>query len=73
MQRTLPWPAVLAAIAALAHGTDIGVAPKKLLVLELGGERSKAKLVFLAKDPGIFKGNSTDPNGISATFTVSFD
>jgi hypothetical protein len=58
--------------AGPCSGTLVPVMPTKLIVLDKLATSSKAKAVFVAKDPGITKGSGTDPANISVEFTAAY-
>src|SRR5262245_10515159 len=72
MYLTLRSVVVLAAAATLAYAADIGVIPKKLVVVDPGASPAKPKLTFLAKDPLVSKGSGTNSNAIEVEFTLSY-
>jgi hypothetical protein len=57
--------------AGAAGAADIGIVGLKLIILDKNAAASKAKVVFVAKDPGIDKGTGTDATDISAQMDVS--
>ena len=68
----------LAALALAGGGAasaaDLGVAGRKLIVVDKVTAASKAKVVFVAKgDAGIAKGPGGDPAGIDGTFEMFYE
>jgi hypothetical protein len=61
------------AFAGSANAADIGVTGLKLIVLDKLAAASKAKAVFVVKDPGIDKGTGTDAATISGNMRVTYD
>jgi len=61
------------AFAGSANAADIGVTGLKLIVLDKLAAASKAKTVFVVKDPGITKGTGTDAATISGSMNVQYD
>jgi hypothetical protein len=59
--------------AGVAHAADIPVASKKLIIVDKTVLATKAKAVFVAKDPAITKGSGTDPAQIGGELDVSYD
>jgi hypothetical protein len=59
--------------AGIAHAADVSVVGKKLVIVDKVTLASKAKAVFVCKDPGVTKGTGTDPAQISAELDVSYD
>jgi hypothetical protein len=57
--------------ASVAGAADIGIVGLKLIILDKNAAASKAKVVFVAKDPGIDKGTGDDASDISAQMDVS--
>jgi cysteine-rich repeat protein len=51
----------------------VGVSAKKLIVIDKLAAASKAKAVYVAKDPAVTKGAGLDPADISVTFDVTYD
>lgn len=58
---------------AKATTTNTGVPAKKFIVVDKLAAASKAKAVFVAKDPAITKGTGTDVALISITFEAAYD
>jgi len=61
------------AFAGSANAADIGVTGLKLIVLDKLAAASKAKAVFVVKDPGIDKGTGTDAATISGSMNIQYD
>jgi hypothetical protein len=61
-------------LAGPLHAADIGVIPKKLIVVDKLATASLAKVVYVAKDrtAGITKGTATDAELISVRFDVAY-
>lgn len=51
----------------------VGVTAKQLIVIDKLAKASRAKAVYVAKDPGVTKGAGLDPADIGVTFDVSYD
>jgi hypothetical protein len=62
-------------LAGAVQAADIGVVPKKLIVVDKLSAASKAKLVYVSKDQaaGITKGTGTDVAQIDVRFDVAYD
>ena len=63
-----------ALVSGVASAANIGVVPKKLIVVDKLAKATKAKLVYVSKDKdaGITKGTSTDVGQISVQFNVAY-
>jgi hypothetical protein len=74
MRRLLLAMLVLGA-ASTAHAVDVPVVGRKLLVVDRQSalDKSKSKMVFVAKDMAVTKGLGTDPAKIEATLNVAYD
>jgi len=59
--------------AGLASAADISIAGKKLVVVDKIVAATKAKAVFVAKDPAVTKGSGIDPAQLDAELDVSYD
>jgi len=60
--------------AGWSSAADVGVAGRKLIVIDKLATASKAKVVFVAKgDPGIEKGPGGDPADLDGTFEVFYE
>lgn len=61
-------------LGGVASAADIGVVPKKLVVVDKLAVAGKAKLVFVSKDTaaGITKGTGTDVDMISVDFALAY-
>jgi YVTN family beta-propeller protein/cysteine-rich repeat protein len=59
--------------SACSCGTEIPVSSRKLIVVDKLTAASKAKLVYVAKDPGVDKGAGTDVEGIEIHFSLAYD
>jgi hypothetical protein len=62
----------LLALTGAALGADIPVTPKKLIVVDKLTSATKAKVVFVAKDPAVTKGAGEDVEQISVQFDVAY-
>ena len=75
--RRLPRLLVVALILLGAVGavraTDVPITGLKLIIVDKTTLASKAKAVFVAKDPLVTKGAGTDPTLISATLDIAYD
>jgi hypothetical protein len=59
-------------LARPALATNVGVVPKKLIVVDKLVAATKAKAVFVAKDAAVTKGPGTDVEQISVQFDVAY-
>lgn len=60
-------------VASAGGAADLGVAGRKLIVIDKLAAAGKAKVVFVAKgDPGIAKGPGGDPADLDGTFEVFY-
>jgi len=57
----------------VSQAADIQIAGKKLVIVDKLVAATKAKAVFVAKDPGVTKGSGTDPAQIDAQLDISYD
>src|SRR5262245_46544743 len=60
-------------IVHAARAVDVPITGLKLIVVDKTVLSSKAKAVFVAKDPTVTKGTGTDPAQIEATLNVAYD
>ena len=70
LPRLLVSSMVLLGATGAARATDIPITGLKLIVVDKTVLASKAKAVFVAKDPAVTKGAGTDPAQIEATLAV---
>jgi hypothetical protein len=59
--------------AVLGYAANVGVTPTKLIVVDKTSAASKAKVVFVAKDPAIAKGAGENAGDIEASFAMTYD
>jgi hypothetical protein len=64
--------AVGLSLAVPSGAADLGVAAKKLVILDKLVASGKAKAVFVASDPAVTKGSGTDPDAISLEFFFGY-
>jgi cysteine-rich repeat protein len=55
------------------EGTSVQVLPRKLIVIDKIASAGQAKVVYVAKDPGVTKGAGTDAGTVAASFEVAYD
>lgn len=60
-------------LTPVARAVDIPITPTKLIVVDKLAAASKAKVVFVAKDPAITKGPGTDVADIAAELDLTYD
>ena len=61
-----------AVLLPAAQAADIGVAARKLVVVDKVDVTGRARTVFLATDPAVDKGSASDPDAIRARFDVHY-
>jgi hypothetical protein len=64
--------AIVISAAAMARAADVGIVPKKLVVVDKRAASGTSKVVFVARDPAITKGAGLDPADISARLVVDY-
>jgi len=72
MRRTLSWMLLGCLTAQAAAAADLGVAAKKLVIVDKLVAAGKAKAVFVASDPAVTKGSGTDPTTINLQLSVDY-
>jgi hypothetical protein len=65
--------ALILGVTPVARAADVPIMGLKLIVVDKTVAASKAKAVFVAKDPAVTKGTGTDPTDIQATLDVAYD
>lgn len=68
------WPfLIVLCLVPVARAVDIPITPTKLVVVDKLATASKAKVVFVAKDPAVTKGTGTDVADIAAELDLTYD